>query len=289
MTGAEARATARPAMPIRFTKMHGAGNDFVVLDRRAATGPLDPALVRAMADRHTGVGFDQLLTLERALRPDSTAAYAIRNADGSEARQCGNGVRCLVAWLRRDGVVGDRPIQLEGPAGLVACRIGANGEIEVDMGVPAFDPGSVPFDADADAPAHALLVDGNMIEVGVASMGNPHAVLRVDDVATAPVSALGPRIERHPRFPDRCNVGFAEPRGRAALGLRVWERGVGETLACGTGACAAVAVLRRQGLLDERVAVTLPGGTLTIAWPGEGQALRMSGPAAFVYDGEWIA
>ena len=276
-------------MPIRFTKMHGAGNDFVVLDRRAAAGPLDPALVRAMADRHTGVGFDQLLTLERPLRGDSAAAYAIRNADGSEARQCGNGVRCLVAWLRRDGVAASGALQLEGPAGLVACRIDADGMVEVDMGVPAFEPAAVPFDADADAPAHALNVDGHTVEIGVASMGNPHAVLRVDDVATAPVAALGPRIERHPRFSDRCNVGFAEPRGRAAIGLRVWERGVGETLACGTGACAAVAVLRRQGLLDERVAVTLPGGTLTIAWPGEGHALRMSGPAAFVYDGEWIA
>lgn len=276
-------------MPIRFTKMHGAGNDFVVLDRREATAPLDPALVRAMADRHTGVGFDQLLTIERPLRADSTAAYAIRNADGSAARQCGNGVRCLVAWLRRDGVAGAGALQLEGPAGLVRCTLRHDGSVEVDMGVPAFEPEAVPFDADADAPAHALGVDGHVYEIGVASMGNPHAVLRVDDVADAPVAALGPRIERHPRFPDRCNVGFAELRGRGAIGLRVWERGVGETLACGTGACAAVAVLRRQGLLDARVAVTLPGGTLTIEWPGEGHALRMSGPAAFAFDGEWIA
>ena len=276
-------------MPIRFTKMHGAGNDFVVLDRREATAPLDPALVRAMADRHTGVGFDQLLTIERPLRADSTAAYAIRNADGSAARQCGNGVRCLVAWLRRDGVAGAGALQLEGPAGLVSCTLAADGSVEVDMGVPRFEPAAVPFDADADAPAHALGVDGHVYEIGVASMGNPHAVLRVDAVADAPVTALGPRIERHPRFPDRCNVGFAELRGRGAIGLRVWERGVGETLACGTGACAAVAVLRRQGLLDARVAVTLPGGTLTIEWPGEGHALRMSGPAAFAFDGEWIA
>ncbi|HVF34017.1 MAG TPA: diaminopimelate epimerase [Candidatus Saccharimonadia bacterium] len=273
---------------LSFSKMHGAGNDFVVLDRRAAQGELARDEVVRIAERRTGVGCDQLLTLERATREDCVARYRIWNRDGSAALQCGNGVRCLVAWLKRDGVVDDRVVKLEGPAGVVSARIAEDGSVSVEMGVPRFEPADIPFDAARDAPVHALDADGRAVEVGVVSIGNPHAVLVVSDTHTAPVATLGPAIESHPRFPERANVGFAQVLTREAIRLRVYERGAGETLACGSGACAAVAVLRRRGTLDARVAVTLPGGTLVIEWPGEGQPLWMSGPAAFVFEGEWI-
>ena len=276
-------------MSLNFTKMHGAGNDFVVLDRRTFRVPLEAALVARMADRHRGVGFDQLLTLEPPTRADCDAAYLIWNADGSAARQCGNGVRCLVAWLARAEGSGPRELRLEGPAGVVACRIDATGAVHVDMGVPRFAPREVPFDAASDAFEHEIEATGERLRVGVASMGNPHAVLEVADVDNAPVARLGPALESHPRFPDRCNVGFAQRVDDRQIRLRVYERGVGETLACGTGACAAVAVLRRRGLLGDDVAVELPGGTLRIAWQGEGAPLWMSGPAAFVFEGIWTA
>jgi diaminopimelate epimerase len=273
-------------LSLSFTKMHGAGNDFVVIDRRHADVPLPPARVRALGDRHTGVGFDQLLTLERAQRADSVAAYRIFNTDGSEAEQCGNGVRCLVAWLARDGAVARGRVQLDGPAGPVECEIAADGRVRVAMGVPRFDPAAVPFDAPADAPLHAVEIDGQRVELGVASMGNPHAVLEVADTATAPVATLGPCLERHARFPQRANVGFAQVLAHDAIRLRVFERGVGETLACGSGACAAVAVLARRGRVGTRVAVTLPGGTLDIEWAGAGSPIVMSGPTAFVFDAQ---
>ena len=272
---------------LRFTKMHGAGNDFVVLDRRNDATPLDPQDIARIGDRHRGVGFDQLLTIEAPTSIDAVASYRIWNQDGSQALQCGNGVRCIVAWLARAGAVarGER-LRLDGPAGGVEATIDARGQVRVAMGVPRFDPVAVPFVADADAKTHTLDVDGESVEIGVASMGNPHALLVVDDVATAPVERLGPRIERHARFPRRVNVGFAQLVDRGAIRLRVFERGVGETLACGSGACAAAAILRRRNLLDERVAVTLPGGTLAIEWAGEGEPLWMSGPATFVFEGE---
>ena len=272
-------------MSLHFTKMHGAGNDFVIIDRRHADVPLPPERVRALGDRHTGVGFDQLLTLERAQRADTVAAYRIYNTDGSEAEQCGNGVRCLVAWLARDGAVAQGRVELDGPAGPVQCEITPDGRVRVAMGVPRFAPASVPFDAPGDAPLHAIDVDGTRLELGVASMGNPHAVLEVADAATAPVATLGPRLERHARFPQRANIGFAQVLARDAIRLRVFERGVGETLACGSGACAAVAVLARRGRVGARVAVTLPGGTLDIEWAGEGSPIVMSGPTAFVFEG----
>jgi len=273
---------------LAFTKMHGAGNDFVVLDRRAATEELSRELVQHLADRHTGVGFDQLLTLERPTRADALARYRIWNSDGSVALQCGNGVRCLVAWLARDGTIDDRQVKLEGPAGMVAARIDSDGIVAVEMGVPRFAPRDVPFEATEDAPIHLVDVDGRSIELGVVSIGNPHAVLTVSDTHTAPVATLGAALERHARFPERVNVGFAQVLSRDAIRLRVYERGVGETRACGSGACAAVAVLRRRGALDARVAVTLPGGTLVVEWPGGDATLWMSGPAAFVFEGEWI-
>jgi diaminopimelate epimerase len=258
-----------------------------VLDRRAQPGPLDAALVRAIGDRHTGVGFDQLMVLEPPRSPGSVAAYRIYNGDGSEARQCGNGLRCLVAWLHRERpLVG--PVRLDGPAGSVACEVLPDGRIRADMGVPRFAPSDVPFVADGEADTYTLdLGGGEQVSIGIASMGNPHALLEVADVDTAPVARIGPAIEGHPRFPDRANVGFAQVLGRHAIRLRVFERGAGETLACGSGACAAAAVLIRRGRVASPVAVTLPGGTLEIDWPGGDASLWMVGPAAFVFEGTW--
>lgn len=273
-------------MALRFSKMHGIGNDFVVLDRRVQPGLPAPDLVRAMADRHTGVGFDQLMVLGPPRTTRSLASYRILNADGSEARQCGNGLRCLVAWLHRENPLSG-PVQLDGPAGPVACEVLADGRIRAGMGVPGFAPAEVPFVADAEADAYELEIDGSPVSIGIASIGNPHAVLEVDDVAAAPVARLGPAIERHPRFPQRANVGFAQVLGARAIRLRVFERGVGETLACGSGACAAAAVLLRRGRVASPVAVTLPGGTLEIDWAGGTAPLSMAGPAAFVFEGTW--
>ncbi|MFO0042332.1 MAG: diaminopimelate epimerase [Pseudomonadota bacterium] len=273
-------------MAMRFSKMHGIGNDFVVLDRREQPGLPAADLVRAMADRHTGVGFDQMMVLEPPRTPGSVGAYRIRNADGSEARQCGNGLRCLVAWLHREDPLCGL-VQLDGPAGPVVCEVLADGRIRAGMGVPGFAPAEVPFVADAEVDAYELDIDGSPVSIGIASIGNPHAVLEVDDTATAPVSRLGPAIERHPRFPQRANVGFAQVVGARAIRLRVFERGVGETLACGSGACAAAAVLLRRGRVASPVAVTLPGGTLEIDWAGGTAPLSMAGPAAFVFEGTW--
>jgi diaminopimelate epimerase len=273
-------------MALRFTKMHGIGNDFVVVDRRGHRAPLAPDLVQAIADRHTGVGFDQLLSIEDPRAPGSLAAYGIYNSDGSAARQCGNGVRCLVAWLHRDAPIRGRVV-LDGPAGPVACERLADGNIRVAMGVPQFGPETLPFVAAVAANEYLLDVGGVQVRIGVASMGNPHAVLEVDDVGAAAVAQLGPMIERHPQFPDRANVGFAEVVDRHAIRLRVFERGVGETLACGSGACAAAAILIRRGRVASPLAVTLPGGTLLIEWAGGDAPLSMTGPAAFVFEGTW--
>ncbi len=273
-------------MALRFSKMHGIGNDFVVLDRRAEPGPLDPALVRAIADRHTGVGFDQLLVLEPPRSAGSVASYRIYNGDGSEARQCGNGLRCLVAWLDREQPL-QGAVRLDGPAGPVACERLADGHVRADMGVPRFDPAAVPFVAEARADTYPIEVAGEVLSIGIASMGNPHAVLEVADVDAAPVARLGPALERHPRFPDRANVGFAQVVDRHAIRLRVFERGAGETRACGSGACAAAAVLIARGRVASPVAVTLPGGTLRIEWAGGEAPLWMAGPVAFVFEGTW--
>jgi diaminopimelate epimerase len=271
----------------RFSKMHGIGNDFVVIDRRRDALALDPALVARIADRHTGVGFDQLLTLDPATRADCHAAYRIFNADGSEARQCGNGVRCLVAWLARAGELGADAVRLEGPAGPVDCALLPDRRVRVAMGVPRFEPADLPFLAPPGQASYTLSCDGESIAFRIAAIGNPHVVLEVDDVATAPLGRLGPWLERHPAFPDRVNVGFAAVRGRHAIDLRVHERGAGETLACGSGASAAAAALVRAGRVASPVAVRLPGGMLDIDWAGDGQPLSMTGPAAFVFDANW--
>lgn len=282
--------TGLPRMGLRFSKMHGLGNDFVILDARASALPLDPACVRAMADRHTGIGFDQLLIIERARDPAShLAAYSIRNADGSVSGQCGNGARCIGAWLHRAGAL---PIgveaQFESPAGIIGMRLTSATEVTVDMGEPEFEPARIPFDAPAVADLYPIDVAGEHIEVAAVSMGNPHAVLEVRDLHDPGVDRLGPQLSVHPRYPAGANAGFAQVVDAARIRLRVHERGAGWTRACGTGACAAVAALHRRGRVRNDVRVELPGGTLEIRWQGPGHPLWMAGPAAFVFDGEWL-
>ncbi|TCO43039.1 diaminopimelate epimerase [Dokdonella fugitiva] len=273
-------------MPLRFSKMHGIGNDFVVVDARAAPFTLDAAAIRRLGDRHFGVGFDQLLTIEPARDPSCSFAYGIWNTDGTRAGQCGNGVRCVAAWLARAGELGPGMTRLESPSGPVAVELCDDGSVRVDMGEPRFAPAEIPLVADAQGDMYAIDVAGRSVELGAVSMGNPHALVEVDDVAAAPVAVLGPQVEYAPAFPQRCNVGFAEIVSRGAIRLRVWERGVGETLACGSGACAAVAVLRRRAKVDAMVRVALPGGELEVRWDGPGHPVWMRGPAAFVFDGE---
>ncbi len=274
-------------MALRFTKMHGAGNDFVVVDCRTRPLGLDADAIRRLGDRHFGVGFDQLLTIEASRDPTCAFAYGIWNTDGTTSGQCGNGLRCVARWLARDGALGEGMTRLESPSGPVAVELLAGGGVRANMGEPRFAPSVIPLRVDAETDPYMLDVDGDPVAVGAVSMGNPHAVLEVDAVADAPVAALGPRIEHAAAFPNHCNVGFAEVLARDAIRLRVWERGVGETLACGSGACAAVAVLRRRGRVDADVRVALPGGDLVIHWEGPGHDLWMSGPAAFVFEGEY--
>jgi diaminopimelate epimerase len=276
-------------MQLEFTKMHGLGNDFIVFDAPRDGRLPTVAEWRALAARHTGIGFDQALVLESPRRAGTDVYYRIFNADGGEVEQCGNGVRCLAAFLHRRGKIApnaDRgEIVLDSPAGLIRARVHGADLVSVDMGVPNFDPKSLPFEASAEAHVYPLAVAGTEVEIGAVSMGNPHAVLTVSSVASAPVDRLGPAIEKHPRFPNRVNVGFMEIVDRSHIRLRVFERGVGETLACGTGACAAVAVGRRHGRLDATVEVELPGGKLELTWNGPGEHIWMKGPTAVSFTG----
>ncbi|MGH8214503.1 MAG: diaminopimelate epimerase [Rhodanobacteraceae bacterium] len=276
-------------MGLCFSKMHGLGNDFVVLDARANLPQLDAAHIRAMSDRHRGIGFDQLLVIERPRDQTCVAAYSIRNADGSSAEQCGNGARCIGAWLHRDGALAiGKEARLESPAGAVGMRLTDPATVAVDMGEPVFDPASIPFEVPAIADTYPLDIDGERVEIAAVSMGNPHAVMEVDDVAGQRIDRWGPGITSHVRFPEGANAGFVQIVDAQTIRLRVHERGAGWTLACGSGACAAVAVLHRRGRVGKRVFVELPGGALEIAWRGPGHALWMTGPAAFVFDGEWL-
>ncbi|HKU90170.1 MAG TPA: diaminopimelate epimerase [Steroidobacteraceae bacterium] len=277
-------------MQLDFTKMHGLGNDFIVFDAPRDGRLPSAAQWRALSARHTGIGFDQALVLEPPRREGTQAYYRIFNADGGEVEQCGNGVRCLAAFLHRRGTSPTfnekgGELLLDSPAGLIRARVHDANLISVDMGAPNFDPKSLPFDASAEAHVYPLAVAGTEVEIGAVSMGNPHAVLTVSSVASAPVDRLGPAIEKHPRFPNRVNVGFMEIVDRTHVRLRVFERGVGETLACGTGACAAVAVGRRHGRLDETVEVELPGGKLEITWKNPGEHIWMKGPTAVSFTG----
>jgi len=272
-------------MRIDFTKMHGVGNDFVVFDAPADPAVLAPERLRSLADRRTGVGFDQALVLAPPRHPESAASYRIFNADGDEVEQCGNGARCIAALLNRRGLTRGGTITLDSPAGPIHARIEADGRVAVDMGVPNFDPGSLPFRAAREADSYPLEVAGGTVEIGAVSLGNPHAVLTVPAVDSAPVATLGPEIARHPRFPRRVNAGFLEIVARGEVRLRVYERGAGETRGCGTGACAAVAVGRRRGLLDESVRVGVRGGELRVNWAGSGERIWLTGPTEISFAG----
>ena len=273
-------------MTLKFTKMQGLGNDFVVLDGIRQRVDLDPAHVRALADRHFGVGCNQVLVVEAA-RGDADFRYRIFNASGEEVEHCGNGARCFVKFVRDQGLTEKREIRVETKNGLIVPRLEADGQVTVDMGAPRFAPADVPFAGGTGAVAEPLDVDGTVVQVSVLSMGNPHAVQVVADVDAAPVATQGPRIEHHPRFPQRVNAGYIEVVDRVTIRLRVWERGAGETLACGTGACAAVVAGIRRGLLDARVTVRTRGGVLTIGWAGGGAPVLMTGPAMTVFEGTW--
>jgi diaminopimelate epimerase len=275
------------AMPLRFTKMQGLGNDFVVLDGVRQTLSLTPAQLRWLADRHFGVGCDQILLVEPPRAAGADFCYRIFNADGGEVEQCGNGARCFARFVYEQGLSDQRELVVETARGLIRPRLEADGEVTVDMGTPHCAPADIPFVADADAVTHALtLQSGETLEVGVVSMGNPHAVLVVADAARAEVDRLGPAVQASPRFPQGVNVGFMEVCRPDVIKLRVFERGVGETLACGTGACAAVVSGIRRGLLAETVAVHTRGGRLRIRWSGAGEPVWMTGPAVTVFHGE---
>jgi diaminopimelate epimerase len=260
---------------LAFTKMQGAGNDFVVIDATAAPFALGAAQLRRLADRHFGVGCDQVLVVERARAAGADFRYRIFNADGGEVEQCGNGARCFVKFVHAKGLSAKRELRVETLAGIIVPRLEADGEVSVDMGPPAPESPLV----------QAIEVNGARVEVALVSMGNPHAVQRVDDVDAAPVAIQGPLIERHARFPARINAGYMQVLDRHRIRLRVYERGAGETLACGTGACAAAVSGMLRGLLDSPVAVQTRGGTLTISWAGGDNPVWMKGPAEPVYEG----
>jgi len=271
---------------LKFSKMHGLGNDFVVLDGVRQPVSLSPEQLCYLADRHFGVGCDQILLVEKPTQPGVDFRYRIFNADGGEVEQCGNGARCFVRFVHEQGLTDKREIRVETLKGLIAPRLEGDGNVTVDMGVPRFLPADIPFLADDDVIIHLLDVADETLETSVVSMGNPHAVQVVDSVDTAPVGEQGPLIERHPRFPQRVNAGFMQIVDRHAIKLRVYERGSGETMACGTGACAAVVAGIRRGLLDSPVRVTTRGGDLSIAWGGSDRPVLMTGPAVTVFTGE---
>ena len=273
-------------MKLKFSKMHGLGNDFVVLDGVRQQVSLSPEQLVYLADRHFGVGCDQILLVEKATQQDVDFRYRIFNADGGEVEQCGNGARCFVRFVHDQGLTEKRQIRVETLKGMIEPRLEADGNVTVDMGEPRFLPAEIPFLADDDVIIHLLDVADETLETSVVSMGNPHAVQVVDSVDTHPVGEHGPLIERHERFPQRVNAGFMQIVDRHAIKLRVYERGSGETMACGTGACAAAVAGIRRGLLDSPVRVTTRGGDLTIAWGGPGRPVLMTGPAVTVFTGE---
>lgn len=275
---------------LRFSKMHGAGNDFVVIDLRDGTAAPDAGLCRLLGDRHRGVGCDQILTVEPPRDAGSVASYRIWNSDASPSQQCGNGARCIAAWLVRDGAApADGSFNLDSPVGTHAVTGLGEGRFEVLMGVPDFVPAHVPLQGFQQVQDTYLLdLDGTPVFFGAVSMGNPHAVLEVSDTATADVATTGPALQAQPAFPESANIGFAQVEAFDRIRLRVYERGAGETLACGSGACAAAAVLMRRGRVGRDVAVALPGGELRIRWPADDVPLAMAGPTAFVFEGQLI-
>jgi diaminopimelate epimerase len=273
-------------MKIRFTKMHGVGNDFVVIDAIRQSISLTPEQARSLADRHFGVGCDQILIVENSTTADVDFRYRIFNADGGEVEQCGNGARCFVRFVHDHGLTDKTEIRVETRSGIITLRLEASGQVTVNMGVPRLAPEEIPFLSDNDAVVQSLDLADRGIAISVVSMGNPHAVQVVANVDTAPVERDGPLIETHPRFPRRVNAGFMQVVDRHAIKLRVFERGSGETLACGSGACAAVVAGIRRELLDSPVRVSTRGGDLSIAWGGPGHPVAMTGPAVAVFEGE---
>lgn len=273
-------------MGLRFTKMHGLGNHFMVLDLVRQKASVNREQVREWADGRTGVGFDQLLVIEPAPAGDCDFAYRIYNSDGSEAEHCGNGARCVARFVRDQGLSDKDALLFAMARGRIRTFLEDDGQVRVDMGVPVLEPAGIPFKAAARAIVYPLEVEGSLYEISAVSMGNPHAVLVVDDVDHAPVGTLGPLIEMHPHFPQQVNAGFMQVVDRSTIRLRVFERGAGETLACGTGACAAVVAGRLRGLLDGEVDVHTRGGILRISWAGEGEPVWMTGPATTVYEGQ---
>lgn len=279
-------------MLIKFTKMHGLGNDFMVVDMISQHAHLRPEQVKKLSDRHFGIGFDQLLIVEPPGRPDVDFRYRIFNADGGEVEQCGNGARCFARYVIDNKLTSKSRIRVETSNGIIELEATPDGRVVVDMGAPILTPESIPFVADSVAAEYELMVpsldsaEEERVIVSAVSMGNPHCVLLTDDIKTAPVETLGPLLESHERFPNRVNVGFMEIIHRRFVHLRVYERGVGETMACGTGACAAVVAGQLRGLLDASVEVKLPGGNLQIEWLGEGHSVMMKGPATKVFEGQ---
>lgn len=271
---------------LRFTKMQALGNDFIVIDAINQAVALSADQIRQLANRRLGIGCDQVLLAERARRADTDVRYRIFNADGGEVEHCGNGVRCLARFLHENALIDQHELRVETPNGLTIVHLCDDGAIAVNMGPPVLDPDRIPFRATRQATEYALALDQASIKIGAVSMGNPHAVMQVDDIDSAPVDTLGPAIMSHPDFPQRVNAGFMQVMSRSRIRLRVYERGVGETMACGTGACAAVVAGRLRNLLDARVKVDLAGGALMIYWDGDAAPVWMTGPALTVYEGE---
>ena len=274
-------------MLLRFTRMHGLGNDFMMVDLISQRAHLHPTTIKELSNRKTGIGFDQLLTVTPPDNPDADFRYSIFNADGSEAEQCGNGARCFLRFVRDQGLTTKSVIRLQTRTGQITCQLEKDGNITVNMGTPILQPARIPFIADIPQILYDLNLPGSkdLITASVMNVGNPHAVVTVDDLEIAPVASLGQILESHQRFPDKVNVGFMQIISRQHIKLRVYERGVGETEACGSGACAAVVAGRLQGLLDENVNVDLPGGKLCLRWAGDDSPIMMTGPACRVYEG----
>jgi diaminopimelate epimerase len=273
-------------MLLRFTKMHGLGNDFMVLDLVSQHAHVQPRHVKQWGDRNFGVGFDQLLIVEPPSTPDADFRYRIFNCDGTEVEQCGNGARCFARFVVDKRLTAKKTIRVETKGGMIELTMANDGQVIVDMGPPRLQPEQVPFQAATEALSYPVEVDGQQYQLAAISMGNPHGVLRVDDVDNAPVRTLGPKLEIHESFPQKANIGFLQIVNPHQARLRVWERGAGETLACGTGACAAAVAGIRQGWLQSPVQIDLPGGRLSIEWAGPGQPVMMTGPAVRVFEGQ---
>lgn len=273
-------------MLLRFTKMHGLGNDFMVIDLVTQHAQLSPKQISQWSNRHTGIGFDQLLLVEPPNNPDMDFRYRIFNADGGEVEQCGNGARCFARFVLDKRLTAKSTIHVETSGGPIVLEVRKDGQITVDMGAPRFSPADIPFQADSEALSYPLVVGEQQLQVSALSMGNPHCVTLVDNLDQYPVAEIGPLVERHARFPRAVNAGFMQLVDRHHARLRVYERGVGETLACGTGACAAAVAGIRLGHLESPASIELPGGTLQIEWAGPGQSVMMTGPATRVYEGQ---